>query len=142
MIKRTVFLICVYFVTTLAFADKVTPTIPVEVFSVQTTRVAESIIRIIEYNTELKQSLIIERLQTPEVKVVEKLEITKITVGDEIIDFKTAAGVYVENMKIENGIVTFLVDYIYGGKGGGAILVKCSMNANNNKLSELKCSKK
>lgn len=142
MIKKTALLICVLLVTTLSFADKVTPTIPVEVFSVQTKRVAESIIRIIEYNTELKQSLVIERMQTPQVKVVEKLEISKISVGNEIIDFKTAAGVYIENMKIEKGVVTFLVDYIYGGKGGGSILVKCSMNANNNKLSELICSKK
>ena len=142
MFKRFILLICILFITTLSFADKVTPTIPVEVFSVQSTRIAESIIKIIEYNTELKQSLVIERMQTPQVKVVEKLEITKISMGNKTIDFKTAAGVYIEDMKVEKGIITFLIDYIYGGKGGGSILIKCKINANNNKLSEPVCFEK
>ena len=142
MIKRFFLFVSILFIASLSYADKVKSTIPVEVDSVQTKRIAESLIRIIEYNTELKQSLVIERMKTPEVKVVEKIEITKVTVGNKTIDFKAAAGVYIEDMKIEKGVVTFLVDYIYGGKGGGSILVRCNVNANNNKLSKLVCSEK
>ena len=142
MIKKITFIVFILFVSKITFAGKVKPTIPVEVDSVQTKRVADSIIRIVEYNTELKQSLVIERMKTPDVKVVEKIEITRITVGNKTIDFKTAAGIYIEDMKIEKGVVIFLVDYIYGGKGGGSILVNCKVNANNNKLSGPICTKK
>lgn len=130
-----------FFIANLTYADKVKPTIPVEIDNVQTKRIAESLIRIIEYNTELKQSLIIERMQTPELKVVEKLEISQVTIGDKVIDFKTAAGLYIEEMKVKKGVVTFLVDYIHGGKGGGSIVIKCKVDANNNKLSAPVCSK-
>lgn len=142
MIKKITLVIFILLVSKITFAGKVTPTIPIEVDSVQTKRIADSLIRIIEYNTELKQSLIIERMKTPEIKVVEKIEITRLMIGNKVLDFKTSAGVYIEDLKIDKGIIIFLVDYFYGGKGAGSIVVKCKVNANNNKLSDPICFKK
>lgn len=142
MIKKFILVIFILLISKITFAERVTPTIPVEVDNVRTKRISDSLIRVVEYNTELKQSLVIERMKTPEVKVVEKLEITQLKIGDKLLDFKTAAGVYIEDLKIEKGNVIFLVDYFYGGKGAGSIIVKCSVSANNNKLSVPVCSKK
>lgn len=141
MIKSIILVLSIFFITSLTYADRVKPTIPVEIDNVQTKRIAESLIRIIEYNTELKQSLVIERIQTPELKAVQKLEISQVTVGNKLLDFKTAAGVYIEEMNIDKGVITFLVDYIHGGKGGESIVIKCKVDANNNKLSAPVCSK-
>ena len=88
MIKSIVLVISIFFIASISHAGKVIPTIPVEIDSVQTKRISESLVRIIEYNTELKQSLVIERMQTPDLKVVDKLEISQVSFGNKIIDFK------------------------------------------------------
>jgi len=112
--------------------------IPLSIDHVETYRVADSLVRVIAYNTELLPRITIELIQTPDVKLLQKLVIEKITIGKEELAFKKSTSVSIDNITVENGVVNFSVEYYFSG-GRPFITAACQVDANNNKLSPLTC---
>ncbi len=115
----------------------VTSSLPLSVDSVETHRVDDSLVRIIRHNMELQPLLEIERISTPDIKLVETLKIDAVTVNGETLRFKESDGVFIETLKIHKGIVEFTLGYYF--HRGGNPLIQCTINVNNNKLGMLNC---
>jgi len=124
----------------LVFASNESPTIPLSIDDVKTQLINKNLIRIIQYNTEVEPKLVIERLARPRLKVIEKLVIKKVKVGDRNIDFEDTAGVFVESIKVIKNDIKFSVYFVFSGKGGGAIDFDCIVKVNNDKFSKPKCT--
>lgn len=111
--------------------------LPLSVDNVETHRVDDSLIRIIRHNMELQPLLEIERISTPEIKLVETLKIDTVTINRETLRFKDSDGAFIETLKVHKGIVEFTLDYYF--PRGGNTLIQCIINVNNNKLGILNC---
>ena len=134
---RTVLILFAAFINTYCTAAT-KEDIPLSVDHVETTRVDDSLVRVIEYNTELLPRITIELIQTPEVKLLQKHVIDKITIGKEDLVFKKSTGLSIDNVAIDNGVVKFTVEYYFAG-GRPFITAACQVDANNNKLKPLSC---
>ena len=120
----------------LVFASNESPTIPLSIDDVKTQLINKNLIRIIQYNTEVEPKLVIERLARPRLKVIEKLVIKKVKVGDRNIDFEDTAGVFVESINVIKNNIKFSVYFVFSGKGGGAIDFVCTVKVNNVQASD------
>lgn len=116
--------------------------IPLSIDSVQTHRVADSLIRIIRYNMEFTPKLVIQRIETPKLKLSQQLIINKLKIKDKIIDFNHSAGTFIESLNLIKGIVKFTVMHYYPGTSGGEITLNCKVDVNNNKISNPICKEK
>ena len=110
---------------------------------VETYRVDESLIRIIEHNLEVgpvetTPLLEIERFKTPEVKLAEVIRVNNIKVGKKTFDFQDTAGVFIETLDLNDDTIVFTVEFFYR-RSGGSEMIKCKVSSNNNKLGPLNC---
>ncbi len=142
MLKKSFLLLLVFMVSQFACAEKTTSSIPLAINHVQTQRVADSVIRIIKYNMEETPRFEIERIKTPKFKLAERVIITKLKVGNRLIDFRNSAGTFIDGMFFEKGVFHFTVEHFFAGTSGGEITIKCKIDANNNKLSKPSCVEK
>ena len=113
--------------------------LPMSVDSVETHRVDDSLIRIVRHNMELKPLLEIERMATTSnMTLVEALRIEAVMVEGELLQFNDTAGVFVESISLNNGVVAFVLDYFF--LRGGRALIRCVVDVGNNRLGPLACS--
>ena len=138
--KLTVTVLLLFFTAFAVTNCTVTPKedIPLSVDQVETYRVADSLVRVIVYNTELLPQITIELIQSPEVKLVQKRVIDKISINNEELVFKKSTNVSFDNVAVDNGVVNFTVEYYFSG-GRPFITASCRVDANNNKLAPLVC---
>ncbi len=137
--NKLIFLLTGLLYTSCAYSQPllVTSSLPLSVDSVETHRVNDSLVRIIRHNMELQPLLEIERISTPDIKLMEILKIDAVTVNGETLRFTDSDGVFIETLKIHKGIVEFTLDYYF--RRGGNTLIQCTINVNNNKLGMLNC---
>ena len=77
----------------------VTSSLPLSVDSVETHRVDDSLVRIIRHNMELQPLLEIERISTPDIRLMEMLKIDAVSVNEKTLRFKDSDGVFIEYIK-------------------------------------------
>ena len=125
-----------------AYSESLQPVIPLSVDSVQTHRVANSLIQIIQYNMEFTPKLVIQRLETPKLKLAQQLVIDKVHIKNKIVYFNHSAGTFIDTVTMEKGVIKFTLTQYYAGSGGGEITLNCEINANDNKLTKPDCKEK
>jgi hypothetical protein len=114
-------------------------TIPVSIDEVSTLRIGENLIRVIRYNMELEPKIIIERLTTPVLSVIESKTIDSILLAGETLDFNKSQGVFIEDFSIKNSIVNIKFEYFY--PTNGSVIVNCNMLIASNNFEPLQCQK-
>lgn len=137
---RTVFTIAISLVGCNAIAENIQPEVPLNVVGVERHVVNNSLIRIIQFNTEELPKFVIERLSRPSVRVLEKLVVTKLKIGDRVLDFNDTAGVFIEDIKTDKASVKFSIHFVYPGKGGSSVDLQCSVEVGNKMLHEPTCN--
>lgn len=125
-----------------AFSEKLISDIPLSVDSVQTHRVADSLIQIIQYNMEFTPKLVIQRLDTPKLKLLQQQVIDKIKTKNKMIDLNHSAGTFIESLALKKGVIIFTIQHYYAGSSGGEITLNCKVDVNNNKISKPTCVEK
>ena len=140
MVKYIISICALIIGINVVFASNEKPTIPLSIDDVKTQLINKKLIRIIQYNTEVEPKLVIERLARPRLKVIEKLVVKKVKVGDRNINFEDSAGIFVESIKVIENNIKFSVYFVFSGKGGGAIDFDCTVKVNDDKFSKPKCT--
>jgi len=116
--------------------------IPLSVRHIDTWRVGQRLVRVIQHNTEMQPQLEIELIKIPGVQLVQKKVVKKISIEvggrpRELI-FSDASAIFINDVNIEEGIITFKVEF-FTKESGGYFLSKCELDANNNKLANYYC---
>jgi len=142
MIKKITLLYFMVLFSGSACAEKSISEIPLSVDSVQTHRVNKNLIRIIQHNMEMLPRLEIQRLSTPDVKLVEKLVIEKIKLQNQVIDFSDSSGTFIDSLVLENGVIKFSIEHSYSGTSGGEIFLDCTLDVKGNQFSQPVCVEK
>ena len=114
--------------------------VPISVSSIQMDIVGNSLVRIIQHNMEHNPIVQLEIMSQPELKVLSILTIKEIPYQDEVLSFKNSAGIYVEEIKLEQDYINMVFDYFY--LQGGSVLVSCNLPVENSTFAELQCFKK
>ncbi len=87
MLKKLLLLSFIFVFSLPAFSQELKSDIPLSVDNVQTHRVADSLIKIIQYNMEFTPKLVIQRLEIPKLKLSQQLVIDKIKIKNRVINF-------------------------------------------------------
>ena len=125
-----------------AFSEKLKSNIPLSVDSIQTHRVADSLIQVIQYNMEFTPKLVIQRLGTPKLKLLQQQVIDKIKIKNKMIDFNHSAGTFIESLALKEGVIIFTIQHYNAGSSGGEITLNCKVDVTNNNISEPTCIEK
>ncbi|VAW61590.1 hypothetical protein MNBD_GAMMA11-743 [hydrothermal vent metagenome] len=139
-------LLFIFFISTylsVASAEQVVPShVPVAVSDVKTYRIGKYIVKIIEYNTRAEDQLVMELFVPPEYKFIQRRVINKINVNiygkDQVQDFRDTAGVFFKNIKVEEEIIKFQVEF-YVRRGSGYYISECVVDVNSGSLPEPVC---
>lgn len=123
------------------YASDIEPTIPLKISDVKTRLInKKNLVRIIEFNTEYEPKIVIERLARPGVKVLEKLVIDKVELGNKIVDFSNSAATSFESIDVVDNDIKINVYYAYPGKGGGSVDFECIVKVSDSNFSKPKCT--
>lgn len=105
---------------------KQTPLIPLSVDHVETHRVGDYLVRIIQHNMELLPQIDLELLSTPQPLLVDSLSIKSITLDGRERIFSESAGVFIENIKIGKSSVIVRMDYYFSDEESS--MVTCNVS--------------
>ncbi|MGR5130634.1 hypothetical protein [Photobacterium swingsii] len=110
---------CVLFPSFLTYSSN----LPASIDRVMTYRVNDYLVRVIEHNTEVNPILEIDKITTPEYKVINGIAITSVDIGGERLLFNKSSGVYIESISVKNTNVLFSFEYFY--LEGGSNFIDC-----------------
>lgn len=117
--------------------NKVFSTVPSSVINVEVERIGKNVVRVIQHNMEANPKLEIERLNTPNLELVDYLALTSLTVNGETFKFIDSQGVFVESLSITKTAVEVTFDFYF--LTGGSALINCSIDLLSEKLTLLPC---
>ena len=124
-------------------ADGIQSDIPIAVRSVMTQRVGKSLIRVIEYNTEMTPKFSVELIKPPKMVLTQKLDVNEIKIDLEgskkLLDFTKASGIFLTGVAIDKDSVKFQVEYFSAGHTGVYYLSSCMINIVDNRLADPVC---
>jgi hypothetical protein len=112
--------------------------IPMSISSVDTRRVGESLIRVIQHNMEINPIVEVERLSTPDLKREQFLVVSKLPINSEELNLATGSGAYLEEVIFNDSSIEFVFEYFY--KKGGSDIVKCNLPVSPS-IKKLTCHK-
>jgi hypothetical protein len=134
---------CVVFFLSYACANepptKRNPIISASIDHVETYRVDNNLVRIIRYNMELEPKIQFEIFSTPDMKLINSLALTGITLDSKYLNFSNADGAYIESIKVENNIIVVELEYFYSG--GSSALITCKLAVAKANFQALECAK-
>ncbi len=115
---------------------------PLSVDTVEVHRVREQLIRIIVHNPAFLTQIEIERLATPELKLLEKQIINSITLntGKKLSFTDSVTGVYSKEITIDGTSINIPFEY-FPARGQG-FLVNCTIEVGEVQFSTMDCSRK
>ena len=131
----------VMLMATVVSASSIKPEIPINVSSVITEVVNNKLVRVIEYDVTQEPKVVLEILTRPKKSVVQKLEVKSVKYGNKILDFYESAATSFESIKMNDKFINIDIYYVYPGKGGGSIDLKCQVQVTD-KLSAPTCTEK
>ena len=140
--RTTLFSVVFLLVGCNAIAANLKPEISLDVVGVERYVINKSLIRVIQFNTEEQPKFIVERLSRPSVRVLEKLVITKLDFNGRVLDFNDTAGVFIEKVMKDKQGINFDVYFVYPGKGGGSVDLRCYIKVGKEKFHPPICSEK
>ncbi len=116
--------------------------IPLSVDTVEVHRVREQLIRIIVHNPAFLTQIEIERLVTPELKLLEKQTISSITLntGEKLSFTDNVTGVYSKEISIDGTDISIPFEY-FPARGQG-VLVDCTLEIGETQFSPMDCVRK
>lgn len=124
-------------------ADSIQSDIPIAVRSVMTQRVGKSLIRVIEYNTEMTPKFSVELIKPPKMVLTQKLDVREIQIEVEgnkkLLEFAKSAGVFISEAAIDKDAVKFQVEYFSAGHTGAYYRSSCMVNLSDNRLTDPVC---
>ncbi|ENT6844707.1 hypothetical protein ACFD7L_004548 [Vibrio vulnificus] len=112
-------------------------TLPVSIDRVETYRINGFLIRIVKHNMEVEPLLEIDKITTPEFRIVDSLEITSVFIEDKELKFNLSSGVFIESISSRNNEVLFSLEYFY--LDGGSDYIDCAISINTSSMSNPKC---
>ncbi len=114
--------------------------IPLSIQEITSTRVADGLIRVVLFNTEVDPKMYIELIKAPGRKLLQRRVVKSIELNKEVLDFESSGSVFIENIKVHDNRVDFEVIYEYEGRGG-EITAQCHVESKNKILSEPVCKR-
>jgi len=116
------------------------PVIPLFVADLDTYRVRDEIIRVVTAYETHSPMIYIERIKTPDFKLLEQLTINSLTlINGQTLTFKNISGVFIERIEMDDTTLSILYDYI-PAKGSG-FLVDCTIFIGEKKFDPMQCSR-
>jgi hypothetical protein len=112
--------------------------IPTSISSVVTRRVGDSLIRVIQHNMEINPIVEVERLSTPDLKRVQILVVSKLSVNSEELNFALGSGAYLEEVIFNDSSIELVFEYFY--KEGGSDIFRCNLPVSPS-IKKLTCHK-
>lgn len=91
---------------------------------------------------EFTPKLVIQRIETPKLKLSQQKVIDKIKIKNRTIDFNHSAGTFIESLDMIKGVIKFTVIHYYASSSGGEITLNCKVDVNNNHISNPSCVEK
>ena len=101
------------------------PVIPLSVDHVETHRVGEHLVRVIQHNMELLPQIDLELLSVPTVSLIDSIAIDSIQLDGKERRFSDSSGVFIEGINIENNSIQIKLDYYFSDED--AAIVSCSV---------------
>lgn len=101
------------------------PVIPLSVDHVETHRVGDHLVRVIQHNMELLPQINLELLSVPTVSLIDSIAIDSIQLDGKKRRFSDSSGVFVEGITIENNSIQIKLDYYFSDED--AAMVSCSV---------------
>ncbi|WP_261858206.1 hypothetical protein [Photobacterium sanguinicancri] len=89
---------------------------------------------------EVNPILEIDKISTPEFRVIDSLKIKSVIVGNEELIFNGSSGVFVESFSSKNSDIFFSLEYFY--LEGGSNYIDCVVSFNEGLISAPKCGYK
>lgn len=114
--------------------------LPASIDKVETYRINDFLVRVIKHNMEVNPILEIDKIITPEYKIVNSLKINSINVNDEALSFNESSGVFVESFSSKDDKVLFSLDYFH--LDGGSNYIECVVSFSANLILLPKCNYK
>ncbi len=114
--------------------------LPASIDKVQTYRVNDFLVRVVKHNMEVNPILEIDKISTPEFRVIDSLKIKSVIVGNEELIFNGSSGVFVESFSSKNSDIFFSLEYFY--LEGGSNYIDCVVSFNEGLISAPKCGYK
>jgi hypothetical protein len=114
--------------------------LPASIDKVETYRVNDFLVRVIKHNMEVNPILEIDKIITPEYKIVNSLKINSIIVNDDELKFNESSGVFVESFSSKDDNVLFSLDYFH--LDGGSNYIECTFSFGANLINPPKCNYK
>ncbi len=122
-------------------SEEAYPYVPAQISDVETHRVGKRVVRLIRSFSD-EGFLFIELLKPPEFSLINKRVVDKIKVNiygrSRVLDFRDTAGVSVEKLDINEGILSFLVEF-HVRRGSGYYVSECAVDTNIDQLPEPVC---
>lgn len=111
--------------------------VPLSVWGIELKRVNNQLIRVLRHNMEIEPKIVIERIATPDLTLLEKLEVTGFEYGDEKYTFADSQGAFLESLDIDGQAVHFAIEFYFNQ--GGSALLNCSVRIEADKLVQQEC---
>ncbi|EGQ7966468.1 hypothetical protein ABRZ79_01750 [Vibrio vulnificus] len=112
-------------------------TLPVSIDRVETYRINGFLIRVVKHNMEVKPLLEIDKISTPEFRVIDSIEIRSVFIENKEFKFNSSSGVFIESISSRNSELLFSLEYFY--LVGGSDYIDCAISINTSSMSPPTC---
>lgn len=102
--------------------------IPLSIDHVETHRVGENLVRIIRHNMEILPQIDLELLSTPTLALLDHLAIDHIQLDGKERSFAQSAGVFVEDITLEENKIRITLDYYFSDEDSSIVVCELAVH--------------
>lgn len=86
---------------------------------------------------EVEPLLEIDKISTPEFRVIDSIEIRSVFIENKELKFNSSSGVFIESISSRNSELLFSLEYFY--LDGGSDYIDCTISINTSSMSTPTC---